>query len=250
MWQSLLFSVSLLTSAWAEDANSIMKSIEDKQHWTVSTQTLSLTITNGKSGKEKQYHMQTQMRKESDALYCHARFTSPKPVANTQIVWIDRTEDTDDMWLYLPALKRITTLNDKNQSRAFMGSDFEFNDLLLMSLPQTHTMISETDATWIIESTPAKDVQTPYTKWVSTVDKTTRAPQKVALYHQDTQLKELSVLEVNADGIPIKSRMRNLQTKSNTLLEIHNWDTKTDIPLSHFTKEHLISSSITLESEQ
>lgn len=250
MWQSILFSLSLWTQASAEDANTIMQSIENKQSWTMATQTLSLTITGGKSGKKKQYHMQTQMRKTSDALYCHARFTSPKPVSNTQIVWIDRTEGTDDMWLYLPAIKRVTTLNDNNQSRAFMGSDFEFNDLLLMSLPQTHTMLKENETTWIIESTPAKDAQVPYTKWISTIDKRTNAPVTVALYQQETQLKELTVLEVNADGMPKISRMTNLQTNSSTLLEIHSWDTKTDIPLSHFTKEHLLSSSSTPEPKQ
>ena len=141
MWLTTLpLLLMLLSPVWADNAESIMQSIEDKQQWTVATQTLSLTIQKGKSSKEKEYSMQTQMRRESDAIYCHARFTSPNNVRNTQIVWIDRTTGTDDMWLYLPAIKRVTTLNDKNQSRAFMGSDFEFNDFLLMSLPQTHTL--------------------------------------------------------------------------------------------------------------
>ena len=131
MWLTILsLLLMLIPTTWAEDADSIMKSLESKQQWTTATQTLSLTIQKECTSKEKQYTMQTQMRRETDAIYCHARFTSPKNVSNTQIIWIDRTTGTDDMWLYLPALKRVTTLNDKNQSRAFMGSDFEFNDFL------------------------------------------------------------------------------------------------------------------------
>ena len=248
MWPTTLsFLLTLLSPSWAEDADSIMKSIENKQQWTVATQTLSLTIQKGSSNKEKQYTMQTQMRREPDAMYCHARFTKPKSVVNTQIVWIDRTVGTDDMWLYLPALKRITTLNDKNQSRAFMGSDFEFNDFLLMSLQQNHVLLEETSALWIIKSTPTNSDQTPYTSWVSRVDKQTRTPLEIQFFINETKVKDLKILEVNPEGVPTKSRMTNLKTGSTTLLEIHEIDTQSAIPLSHFTKEHLTSSSSTLE---
>lgn len=243
MWLTTLpLLLTFFSPVWAENAESIMKSIEDKQQWTVATQTLSLTIQKGKSGKEKEYSMQTQMRRESDAIYCHARFTSPNNVRNTQIIWIDRTSGTDDMWLYLPALKRVTTLNDKNQSRAFMGSDFEFNDFLLMSLSQTHTLLEESPSVWTIQSIPENIDQTPYTRWVSTIDKQTHTPVEVQFFTNETKVKVLKVLDVNSDGVPTKSRMTNLSTGSTTLLEIHTMDTKSEIPLSNFTKEHLIST--------
>lgn len=244
MWSTTLpILLTLVTASWAEDAQSIMKSIEEQQRWTVATQTLSLTIQKGASTKEKQYTMQTQMRRESDAVYCHARFTNPKNVLNTQIVWIDRTVGTDDMWLYLPALKRVTTLNGKNRSRAFMGSDFEFNDFLLMNLSQEHVLLEDTPATWIIQSMPTNSEQTPYTKWVSTIDKKTHSPTEVHFFTNETKVKELKILGVNKEGIPTKSKMTNLTTGSTTLLEIHTSDTKSGIPLSHFTKEHLMSVS-------
>ena len=244
MWSTTLpFLLTLVSTSWAEDAQSIMKSIEEQQRWTVATQTLSLTIQKGASTKEKQYTMQTQMRREADALYCHARFTNPKNVLNTQIVWIDRTAGTDDMWLYLPALKRVTTLNDKNRSRAFMGSDFEFNDFLLMNLSQEHVLLTDNPATWVIQSTPTNSEQTPYTKWVSTIDKKTHAPTEVQFFTNEIKVKELKILSVNEEGVPTKSRMTNLSTGSTTLLEVHTLDTESEIPLSHFTKEHLISAS-------
>ena len=248
MWLTTLpLLFSLTTKSWADDAESIMRSIEEKQQWTVATQTLSLSIQKSASGKEKQYSMQTQMRRESDAIYCHARFTSPQNVSNTQIIWIDRTTGTDDMWLYLPALKRVTTLNDKNQSRAFMGSDFEFNDFLLMSLPQTHLLLEENSNSWLIQSTPVNQDQTPYTKWISSIHKKTTAPTQISFYTNETKVKELNILEVNSEGIPIKSQMNNLETGSRTLLEIHNLDTKSAIPLSNFSKAYLTSAPPTVE---
>ena len=248
MWLTTLsLLLTLISPSWAEDANSIMKSIEDKQQWTVAKQTLSLTIQKGTSTKEKLYTMQTQMRREPEAIYCHARFMTPKNVRNTQIVWIDRTIGTDDMWLYLPTLKRVTSLNDKNQSRAFMGSDFEFNDFLLMSLAQTHTLLEDTPSTWIIASTPQNGDQTPYTKWVSTIDKKTHAPIEIDFFTNETKVKVLKILAVNSEGVPTKSRMTNLTTGSTTVLEIHSMDTQSEIPLSHFTKEHLVSEPTPLE---
>ena len=106
---------------------------------------------------------------------------------------------------YLPALKRVTTLNDKNQSRAFMGSDFEFNDFLLMSLPQTHLQLEDTPSKWVIQSTPVNQDQTPYTKWVSTIDKKTSNPTQIDFYTNDKKVKELRILTVNSEGILSKS---------------------------------------------
>ena len=236
---SLLISMSVFS--WAETthtADEIMESIASKQQWTMVQQDLSLTINDGK--KTKQYRMKTEMRQEADALYCHARFISPKNVSNTQIVWIDRANKDDSMWLYLPALKRITTLNDSNRSRAFMGSDFDFNDFLLMNLPQSHTIQSETATTWIIESTPNASVSSPYNKWISTVDKTTKSPSTIQLFAGDTPIKELTIQQIDDNGIPKKSTMRNLITGSQTTLEIHTFDNHSEVPLDHFTKEHLL----------
>ena len=241
---------SLMTQlVWAEDANSLMQSLQTQQNWTVATQDISLQIHNGK--KSKEYQMVTQMRREEDTLYCHARFTSPASVANTQVVWIDRQSDTDTMWLYLPALKRITTLKDKSQSRAFMGSDFDFNDFVLMGLPQTHTIRESTDTVWLIESTPLSKDATPYTKWHTTLSKSSKTPSKIQLFDSSGIVKELKIESVNADGLPIKSTMHTLSdtssvssvsSTSSTTLEVHKWDTQTDVPLTHFTKEYLLSS--------
>ena len=72
MWLSILsLLLMLVPQTWAEDAHSIMKSLESTTVDT-ATQTLSLTIQKGPNGKEKQYTMQTQMRRETDAIYCHA----------------------------------------------------------------------------------------------------------------------------------------------------------------------------------
>ena len=239
----ILLSLSMIAISWAESSNradDIMKSIASKQQWTMVQQELSLTIHDGK--KIKEYRIKTEMRQESDAFYCHTRFISPQNVSNTQIVWIDRVTEDDSMWLYLPALKRITTLNDKNRSRAFMGSDFEFNDFLLLNLPQEHRLESETPTTWVIQSTPNPSVNTPYNKWVSTVEKSTGSPSTIQLFTNDTPVKELTIQTVDANGLPKQSTMKNLTTGSQTILEIHTFDNHSEIPLDHFTKEYLLQS--------
>ena len=76
---------------------------------------------------------------------------------------------------------------------------------------------------------------------------TNTRPRGCTVFTHEKKVKELKVLEVNAEGIPTKSRMTNLKTGSNTTLEIHSLDTTSKIPLSNFTKEHLMSGSSTLE---
>ncbi len=240
-WFTLLLSVAEAENTASPTVDTIMQSIESTQQWVYATQELSLTIEDGK--KTKSYRMKTEMRREQEALYCHARFLSPQPVANTQVVWIDRHHQDDTMWLYLPALKRVTTLNDNNRSRAFMGSDFEFHDFLLMNIPQAHRLVQETDTQWMIESIPKQERDTIYSKWITTVEKKSKSPQQIQLFQGDTQIKELTVLSIDANGLPTKSLMRNLKTQSQTTIEIHSWDTKTEISLDHFSKEYLLSST-------
>lgn len=126
-----------------------------------------------------------------------------------------------------------------------MGSDFEFHDFLLMNTPQTHRLVQETDTQWIIESIPQQEKGTVYSKWITTVEKKTQFPQQIQLFQEDTQIKELTVLTTDANGLPTKSMMRNLQTQSQTTIEVHSWDTKTEIPLDHFSQEYLLSSTHT-----
>ncbi|MDH3509146.1 MAG: outer membrane lipoprotein-sorting protein [Gammaproteobacteria bacterium] len=57
-------------------------------------------------------------------------FHEPRDIEGTAFLSYTHIEQADDQWLYLPALKRVKRIASANQSSAFMGSEFAYEDLL------------------------------------------------------------------------------------------------------------------------
>lgn len=57
------------------------------------------------------------------------RFFSPPDVEGTALLSQARILDSDNQWLYLPALRRVKRISSSNKSGPFVGSEFAFEDL-------------------------------------------------------------------------------------------------------------------------
>ena len=57
------------------------------------------------------------------------RFTSPADIKGTAVLTIENDGD-DDIWVYLPALKKVRRLAASNKKDAFVGTDFSYGDVL------------------------------------------------------------------------------------------------------------------------
>ena len=55
-------------------------------------------------------------------------FDEPKDVAGTTLLTFAHKTADDDIWLFLPALKRVKRIAGNNKSGPFMGSEFAFED--------------------------------------------------------------------------------------------------------------------------
>ena len=56
-------------------------------------------------------------------------FDEPRDVKGTAFLVHAHKEESDDQWLYLPALKRVKRISSSNRSGSFMGSEFSYEDL-------------------------------------------------------------------------------------------------------------------------
>jgi len=59
------------------------------------------------------------------------RFHYPADVQGTGYLQIQHHDGEDDMWIYLPALKKVRRLVANNKKDSFVGSDFSYGDILL-----------------------------------------------------------------------------------------------------------------------
>jgi hypothetical protein len=57
------------------------------------------------------------------------RFLSPADVQGTSILVFDYEAKADDVWIYLPALRKTRRVVSSQKSQSFMGSEFSYGDL-------------------------------------------------------------------------------------------------------------------------
>ena len=90
------------------------------------------------------------------------RFTSPPDVKGTVSLLIEHADKDDDIWIYLPALKKVRRLVANNKKDSFVGTDFSYGDVIGQKVGEwEHKMIGEESIDgkpcYIIESLPKSE---------------------------------------------------------------------------------------------
>ncbi len=88
------------------------------------------------------------------------RFSSPSDMNGVATLTVERGASADDLWIYLPSMRRVRRLVSSNRADPWVGSDFSFGDILGHKVQDWQHKVSgaeklaEDDA-WVIESIPA-----------------------------------------------------------------------------------------------
>ena len=90
--------------------------------------TLTMTLR-AKNGQEvvRELRLKT-MESPGDGDKSLTLFDQPKDVEGTTLLTYAHKTVDDDIWLFLPALKRVKRIAGNNKSGPFMGSEFSFED--------------------------------------------------------------------------------------------------------------------------
>jgi hypothetical protein len=88
------------------------------------------------------------------------RFDTPADIKGTSVLQIEHIDGDDDMWIYLPALKKSRRLVANNKKDSFVGSDFSYGDISLPKVDQYRHTLQRTDTVdghecYVVESVPA-----------------------------------------------------------------------------------------------
>ncbi|NJM31871.1 MAG: outer membrane lipoprotein-sorting protein [Limnobacter sp.] len=57
-------------------------------------------------------------------------FMSPPDVKGTSTLVVEHLDKDDDIWIYLPALKKTRRLVSNNKKDSFLGTDFSYTDVI------------------------------------------------------------------------------------------------------------------------
>ncbi|HPG73949.1 MAG TPA: outer membrane lipoprotein-sorting protein [Bacteroidales bacterium] len=223
------------------------REISDKAAKTVEISTFemaqTLKIIDAK-GNERIRETSSKSLKTADGTKTLMVFNAPADVAGTSMLIYDYDVKEDDMWIYLPALRKTRRIVSTEKGQSFMGSEFTNAD---MGKPNpddfNYALLAETNvegvACYSVEMTVKnKDVarQLGYSKKINYIDKTKFVVYKID--HYDASGKLLKTLSLSnyelIDAAKKKYFARNMQmmnhqTKRKSIIVIDNINTKTSI---------------------
>ncbi|MDZ7634300.1 MAG: outer membrane lipoprotein-sorting protein [Bacteroidales bacterium] len=129
------------------------------------------------------------------------KFLDPADVRGTAMLIIDNQNAQDDMWIYLPALKKTRRIVSTEKGKSFMSSEFSNADMssgsdadfIIRHLPE-----SGKNNTWVIESVPINDDKADeygFSKKVTYLEKASLKTMKIDFYNFDNELfKTIEIL--------------------------------------------------------
>jgi hypothetical protein len=72
---------------------------------------------------------------EDDCEKYHIKFVDPPTIRNTTLLILENTDREDDVWFYLPGLKKTQRISGANLRTSYMGTEFSFKDLKREKVP-------------------------------------------------------------------------------------------------------------------
>jgi outer membrane lipoprotein-sorting protein len=129
------------------------------------------------------------------------RFSSPPDVAGTGVLVFDYESAPDDIWVYLPGLRKTRRILSSQRSQSFMGSEFTYADLNIPAIDDFDYRLVSTEAVgadtcWVIDVSPKVDATREaegYSKKTYWIDQEKFTLRKAVFYdRQGRLLKELT----------------------------------------------------------
>ncbi|MEL7488105.1 MAG: outer membrane lipoprotein-sorting protein [Pseudomonadota bacterium] len=171
-------------------------------------------------------------------------FNSPRDVEGTALLSHARILESDDQWLFLPALKRVKRISSANKSGPFVGSEFAFEDFTTTELNKfSYAYVGEEELDGltvdVLDRFPRYE-KSGYTRQRSYVDQEIFQARKLEFFdRRGDLLKTLTLSDYrDYDGVwrAHKLTMVNHQTNKETDLIYTEYQFKTGLDDGDFSK--------------
>ncbi|MFO7670249.1 MAG: MMPL family transporter [Bacteroidales bacterium] len=195
---AMVFLLAMLTlvSTSAQDAKTIIKRSNDVMKVSSFEAISTLTITDSKGNQRIRENTMASMSLPDGTEKRIIKFLSPADVKGTGILIFDYPEKSDDMWIYLPALRKTRRIVSNEKSKSFMGSEFSNANMTAPGLEDfTYAITGEEELEGKlcnkIESTPVStemEDQYGYSKSISWIDKNSYLVYQIDYFDFDNEL--------------------------------------------------------------
>lgn len=175
-------------------------------------------------------------------------FQTPQDIKGTALLSHAKILESDDQWLYLPALKRVKRISSTNKSGPFVGSEFAFEDFTAIELNKFAYNYLRDEACGelqcsVLERFP-RYKNSGYTKQIAWIDTTDFQVRTIEFYdRRGDLLKVLELADYREYGKGYwraqKLSMKNMKTKKSTELIYGDYEFGTGLKDRDFVKGRL-----------
>lgn len=247
---ALLIGSLLPLKAQQPDAVQLMDKSRDLTMSGNMQSTVTLTITE-KNGAVRTRKVSLFSKTYGGTEKRMMKFLEPADVRGTAMLIIDNKDAQDDMWIYLPALKRTRRIVSTEKGKSFMSSEFTNADMTSgnnSDFKIRHMPGSGNNGHWIIESQPVNDNKADeygYSRKVTTLDKSTLIIKKMEFFNfDDDHFKTIEILSTQprSDGngyIMTEMYATNLLNGRSSRIIFDQINTSVAIPDNTFVADNL-----------
>lgn len=194
--------------------------------------TLSMTLR-AKNGQEAVRELRFKsLEVPDDGDKSLTLFDQPKDVEGTTLLTYSHKTADDDIWLFLPALKRVKRIAGNNKSGPFMGSEFAFEDFGVQEVEKfTYKFLREESLDgvdcYVVERVPVEKTS-GYSRTEAWFDKAEYRVQKIDYWNKNgAHVKTLRARDykqyLDKLWFPDRYEMSNHDTGRSTVLHFKDY---------------------------
>jgi len=250
--KKILFILVFLGKLVGQNADSIMWKVYTRPTWKDMKGELTLTLVSSKgSERKRKMHIWSYTDPKTDETKMLMVFVEPPDLRGTKFLIHEHKNRDDDMWFYLPALRKVKRIAAGGKAGSFMGSDFSNYDIGGGEYEDwNYTLLGDTlldgISIWIIEATPKSPEivkKSGYTKIIKWVRDDNYIVIRSDYYDRSGELfKRIEVSEIKEmGGILFETRMEaiDLDSGHRSIFQFENIEVNIGLSTSIFTLRSL-----------
>ncbi len=244
----LLTAVLLATTAnvSSQSAREISDKASDQIDFKAMEMTLTLKIYDAK-GRERIRKITTASKKFGEINKTIMKITAPADVKGTAVLIYDQKNKADDMWIYMPALRKTRRILSSEKGKSFMSSEFTNADMSKPNMDDFEYKILSSETyndhlCWQIETgCKNEDIEDEngYSKKIVWIEKGTYLCFKIEFYDFEGELFKIQYMEQykkqsNAKYFAFYMKMENIENGRESIMTIDKFQIGSNLNESIF----------------
>lgn len=238
--------------AGAEEARSVMERSESRTKARTERTTYTMELLDADGEVEQTRTLEVFYKRESDHEVTLQKFLSPPLLEDTGMMIVDRGKPSNDIWLYLPATRRLRRISGAEKSNWYLGTQFTYEDFEDYNLEAYGFTLRDEAAChdgarcWVIEAVATSESEkdaTGYGKKVYWIEKESLYPVRVDYLDQEgSEIKRLTasgLKEIGDYWRPAEIIMRDLRNDRRTRIRAEEREMDLDLDDYYLSRRYL-----------